>query len=51
LVAGSSADFVITLSGEDELTISDAFHRGCSDDLPSRERHIYLRPIPMPSYR
>lgn len=48
---GSTADSVITLGGEDERTLWDAFHRGCSDDLSSRVRHIYLRPIPMPSYR
>ena len=48
---GGVADSVITLGGEDERTLWDAFHRGCSDDLSSRVRHIYLRPIPMPSYR
>jgi transcriptional regulator with XRE-family HTH domain len=48
---GVMADAVITLGGEDERTLWDAFHRGCSDDLSSRVRHIYLRPIPMPSYR
>jgi hypothetical protein len=48
---GGTADSVITLGGEDERTLWDAFHRGCSDDLSSRVRHIYLRPIPMPSYR
>jgi hypothetical protein len=46
-----TADFVVTLGGEDERTLWDAFHRGCSDDLSSRVRHIYLRPLPMPSYR
>jgi hypothetical protein len=48
---GDTADFVVTLGGEDERTLWDAFHRGCPDDLSSRVRHIYLRPIPMPSYR
>lgn len=48
---GGMADSVITLGGEDERALWDAFHRGCSDDLSSRVRHIYLRPIPMPSYR
>ena len=48
---GGMADSVITLGGEDERTLWDAFHRGCSDDLSSRVRHVYLRPIPMPSYR
>jgi transposase len=48
---GDTADSVITLGGEDERKLWDAFHRGCSDDLSSRVRHIYLRPLPMPSYR
>ena len=48
---GGMADSVITLGGEDERTLWEAFHRGCSDNLSSRVRHIYLRPIPMPSYR
>jgi hypothetical protein len=48
---GGMANSVITLGGEDERTLWDAFHRGCSDDLSARVRHIYLRPIPMPSYR
>ena len=48
---GDTANSVITLGGEDERTLWDAFHRGCSDDLSSRVRHIYLRPLPMPSYR
>lgn len=46
-----TADTVVTLGGEDERKLWDAFHRGCSDDLSSRVRHIYLRPLPMPSYR
>lgn len=48
---GGMANSVITLGGEDERTLWDAFHRGCSDDLSARVRHIYLRPLPMPSYR
>jgi hypothetical protein len=48
---GGPADFVITLGGEDERKLWDAFHRGCADDLSSRVRHLYLRPMPMPSYR
>jgi hypothetical protein len=53
-ILGRSADaanFVITLGGEDERALWEAFHRGCSGDLSARVRHIYLRPIPMPSYR
>jgi transcriptional regulator with XRE-family HTH domain len=53
-ILGRSADattFVITLGGEDERALWEAFHRGCSDDLSARVRHIYLRPMPMPSYR
>ena len=48
---GGMADSVITLGGEDERTLWEAFHRGCSDDLSAQVRHIYLRPMPMPSYR
>jgi transcriptional regulator with XRE-family HTH domain len=53
-ILGRTADaatFVITLGGEDERALWEAFHRGCSDDLSARVRHIYLRPMPMPSYR
>ena len=48
---GGMVNSVITLGGEDERKLWDAFHRGCSDELSARVRHIYLRPIPMPSYR
>lgn len=48
---GGAADSVITLGGEDERALWDAWDRGCSDDLSTRVRHIYLRPLPMPSYR
>jgi transcriptional regulator with XRE-family HTH domain len=49
--SGDAATFVVTLGGEDERALWEAFHRGCSEDLSARLRHIYLRPIPMPSYR
>ena len=45
------ADSVITLGGGDERALWEAWHRGCSADLSARVRHIYLRPMPMPSYR
>lgn len=48
---GGMANSVITLGGEDERKLWDAFHRGCPDALSARVRHIYLRPLPMPSYR
>jgi hypothetical protein len=48
---GGMANFVITLGGQDERALWDAWHRGCSDDLSARVRNIYLRPMPMPSYR
>jgi len=48
---GGMTNSVITLGGEDERKLWDAFHRGCPDDLSARVRHIYLRPLPMPSYR
>ncbi len=48
---GGMANSVITLGGEDERKLWDAFHRGCPDDVSARVRHIYLRPLPMPSYR
>jgi hypothetical protein len=48
---GGMANSVITLGGEDERKLWDAFHRGCPDVLSARVRHIYLRPLPMPSYR
>jgi transcriptional regulator with XRE-family HTH domain len=53
-ILGRSADaatFVITLGGEDERPLWEAFHRGCSEGLSARVRHIYLRPILMPRYR
>jgi len=49
--AADAATFVTTLGGEDERALWEAFHRGCSDYLSARVRHIYLRPMPMPSYR
>jgi transcriptional regulator with XRE-family HTH domain len=48
---GGVADSVITLGGGDERALWEAWHRGCSDDLSARVRNIYLRPMPMPSYR
>ncbi len=48
---GGVADSVITLGGADERALWQAWHSGCSDDLSTRVRHIYLRPMPMPSYR
>jgi hypothetical protein len=48
---GGTANSVITLGGEDERKLWDAFHRGCPDVLSAQVRHIYLRPLPMPSYR
>ena len=48
---GGMANSVITLGGDDERALWEAFHRGCPDDLSARVRHIYLRPLPMPSYR
>jgi transcriptional regulator with XRE-family HTH domain len=43
--------FVITLGGEDERALWEAFHQGCSADLSARVRHLYLQSFPMPSYR
>jgi transcriptional regulator with XRE-family HTH domain len=41
---------VVTLGGEDEHHLWDLWHHCCSDELTSRVQHIYLRPMPMPSY-
>ncbi len=41
----------ITLGGEDERVLWELWHRGCPEELSERVYHIYLRPIPMPSYR
>jgi transcriptional regulator with XRE-family HTH domain len=42
---------IVTLGGEDERVLWELWHRGCAEELSERVRHIYLRPIPMPSYR
>lgn len=48
-VGGSGS--IVTLGGEDERILWDAWHQGCSDDLAARVQHIYLKPMPMPPYR
>jgi hypothetical protein len=47
----NESESVITLGGEDERTLWELWHRGCSADLATRVRHIYLRPMPIPDYR
>jgi transcriptional regulator with XRE-family HTH domain len=42
---------IVTLGGEDERILWELWHRGCAEELSARVQHIYLRPIPMPSYR
>jgi len=42
---------IITLGGEDERHLWELWHSCCSDELTSRVQHIYLNPMPMPSYR
>ena len=42
---------IISLGGEDERDLWELWHSCCSDDLTSRVQHIYLNPMPMPSYR
>jgi hypothetical protein len=42
---------IVTLGGEDERVLWELWHRGCAEELSERVYHIYLRPIPMPSYR
>ena len=52
--SGDTADFVVTLGGEDERTLWDTFGRGCSRDLSERIRHLYLLYLPpaaTPNYR
>lgn len=44
-------DHVVTLGGADDRVLWETWHRGCGYDLASRVRHIYLRSMPMPSYR
>jgi len=42
---------IVTLGGEDERHLWELWHSCCSDELTSRVQHIYLNPMPMPSYR
>jgi hypothetical protein len=42
---------ILTLGGEDERVLWEIWHRGCREDLSGRVQHVYLRPVPMPSYR
>ena len=42
---------IVTLGGEDERILWDLWHRGCADALSNRVEHIYLHPMPIPSYR
>jgi transcriptional regulator with XRE-family HTH domain len=42
---------IVTLGGEDERILWELWHRGCAEELSARVHHIYLRPVPMPSYR
>ena len=42
---------IVSLGGEDERDLWELWHSCCSDDLTSRVQHIYLNPMPMPSYR
>lgn len=41
---------ILTLGGADERYMWDVWRRGCSDELAARVQHIYLEPMPMPSY-
>ena len=41
---------IITLGGEDEHHLWELWHSCCADELTSRVQHIYLNPMPMPSY-
>jgi transcriptional regulator with XRE-family HTH domain len=42
---------IVTLGGEDERILWELWHRGCAEELSERVQHIYLRPVPMPSYQ
>jgi len=42
---------IVTLGGEDERHLWELWHSCCPDELTSRVQHIYLNPMPMPSYR
>jgi hypothetical protein len=41
----------LVFEAEIEVILWDLWHRGCPDDLSVRVQHIFLRPMPMPSYR
>jgi transcriptional regulator with XRE-family HTH domain len=49
--SGDRPTLVVTLGGEDERILWDLWHRGCADSLSNRVEHIYLHPMPIPSYR
>lgn len=49
--AGIEPTSIVTLGGEDERILWELWHRGCADTLSDRVDHIYLRPIPIASYR
>jgi transcriptional regulator with XRE-family HTH domain len=49
--SGREPTSIVTLGGEDERILWELWHRGCADALSDRVEHIYLRPIPIPSYR
>jgi transcriptional regulator with XRE-family HTH domain len=49
--AGSEPTSIVTLGGEDEQILWELWHRGCPDALSDQVEHIYLRPMPIPSYR
>lgn len=42
---------IVTLGGEDERILWDIWHRGCPELLSEKVEHIFLQPVPMPSYR
>ena len=42
---------IVTLGGEDERILWDIWHRGCAEVLSGKVEHIFLQPVPMPSYR
>jgi transcriptional regulator with XRE-family HTH domain len=42
---------IVTLGGEDERVLWELWHRGSTEELSARVQHMYLRPVPMPSYR
>lgn len=53
LVDGQPANraSIVTLGGEDERVLWELWHRGCAEELSMSVQHIYLRPVPMSSYR